>query len=66
MRHERCDVPSVAVGVGDHAARNGERHLGLTDGVHAFAEELRAGGHTVHTLDLFDGQRPASSDDGMG
>jgi dienelactone hydrolase len=40
-------------------------HLqGLTDGVRAFAEELRAGGHTVHTPDLFDGQRPESIDDG--
>ena len=34
-------------------------HLqGLTEGVRAFAGELRAGGHTVHTPDLFDGQRP--------
>ena len=33
---------------------------GLTDGVRAFAEELRAGGHVVHTPDLFDGERPAS------
>jgi dienelactone hydrolase len=40
-------------------------HLqGLTDGVLAFAGELRAGGHTVHTPDLFSGQRPASIDDG--
>ena len=40
-------------------------HLrGLTDGVRAFADELRAGGHTVHTPDLFDGQRPMSIDDG--
>jgi dienelactone hydrolase len=38
---------------------------GLTDGVRAFAEELRAGGHTVHTPDLFDGQRPATIDDGI-
>ena len=38
---------------------------GLTDGVCAFAEELRAGGHTVHTPDLFDGQRPATIDDGI-
>ncbi|HXL19220.1 MAG TPA: dienelactone hydrolase, partial [Streptosporangiaceae bacterium] len=38
---------------------------GLTDGVHAFAEELRAGGHTVHTPDLFDGERPATIDDGV-
>lgn len=30
---------------------------GLTPGVVAFAELLRAAGHTVHTPDLFDGQR---------
>jgi dienelactone hydrolase len=29
--------------------------LGVTDGVVAFAERLRASGHTVHTPDLFDG-----------
>ena len=28
---------------------------GLTAGVRAFADQLRAGGHTVHTPDLFDG-----------
>ncbi len=39
--------------------------LGLTDGVRAFAEELCAGGHTVHTPDLFDGDRPATIDDGV-
>ena len=38
---------------------------GLTDGVRAFAEGLRAGGHTVHTPDLFDGERPATVDDGL-
>jgi dienelactone hydrolase len=38
---------------------------GLTDGIRAFAEELRAGGHTVHTPDLFDGERPATIDDGI-
>jgi dienelactone hydrolase len=38
---------------------------GLTDGVRAFADELRAGGHTVHTPDLFYGQRPATIDDGI-
>jgi len=38
---------------------------GLTDGVRAFADELRAGGHTVHTPDLFDGERPATIDDGI-
>jgi dienelactone hydrolase len=38
---------------------------GLTDGVRAFAGELRAGGHTVHTPDLFDGERPATIEDGI-
>ncbi|MFG3299811.1 dienelactone hydrolase family protein [Micromonospora chersina] len=37
---------------------------GLTDGVRAFADQLRAGGHTVHTPDLFDGERPTTIDDG--
>jgi dienelactone hydrolase len=37
---------------------------GLTDGVRAFAEALRAGGHTVHTPDLFDGELPATITDG--
>jgi dienelactone hydrolase len=38
---------------------------GLTDGMRAFAEQLSAGGHTVHTPDLFDGDRPATVDDGI-
>ena len=38
---------------------------GMTDGVRAFAEELRVGGHTVHTPDLFDGELPATIDDGL-
>jgi dienelactone hydrolase len=38
---------------------------GLTKGVGAFAEELRAGGHTVHTPDLFDGSRPTSIETGI-
>lgn len=38
---------------------------GLTDGVAAFAEELRAAGHTVHTPDLFDGRTFATIDEGM-
>lgn len=38
---------------------------GLTDGVRAFAEQLRAGGHTVHTPDLFDGELPATVDEGL-
>ena len=38
---------------------------GLTDGVLAFAEELRAGGHGVRTPDLFEGERPATIEDGV-
>jgi dienelactone hydrolase len=38
---------------------------GLTDGVRAFAGQLQAGGHTVHTPDLFGGERPATIDDGI-
>ena len=38
---------------------------GLTPGVVAFADELRAAGHTVHTPDLFDGQTFGSIDEGM-
>jgi dienelactone hydrolase len=38
---------------------------GLTDGMLAFAEQLRAGGHTVHTPDLFEGQRPQTVEDGV-
>jgi dienelactone hydrolase len=38
---------------------------GLTEGVRAFAEQLRAGGHTVHTPDLFDGERAATVEDGI-
>jgi len=38
---------------------------GLTDGVRAFADELRAAGHTVHTPDLFAGERPASIELGV-
>ncbi|SCL65441.1 dienelactone hydrolase family protein [Micromonospora chersina] len=37
---------------------------GLTDGVRALADQLRAGGHTVHTPDLFDGERPSTIDEG--
>ncbi|TFI18047.1 dienelactone hydrolase, partial [Micrococcus endophyticus] len=29
--------------------------LGLTDGVRALAAQIEAGGHTVHTPDLYDG-----------
>ena len=38
---------------------------GLTPGVIAFADELRAAGHTVHTPDLFDGRTFDSIDEGM-
>ena len=38
---------------------------GLTDGVRAFADELRAGGHTVHTPDVFDGELPATIEEGI-
>jgi dienelactone hydrolase len=38
---------------------------GLTDGMLAFADRLSAGGHTVHTPDLFGGDRPATVDDGI-
>ncbi|MGC4894308.1 dienelactone hydrolase family protein [Micromonospora sp. DT31] len=38
---------------------------GLTDGVRAFADSLAADGHTVHVPDLFEGERPASIDDGI-
>jgi dienelactone hydrolase len=38
---------------------------GLTPGVRAFADELRAAGHTVHTPDLFDGRTFQSIDEGM-
>jgi len=38
---------------------------GLTDGMRAFADELRAGGHTVHTPDLFDGELPATVKEGI-
>ena len=39
---------------------------GLTTGVVAFADELRAAGHTVHTPDLFDGHTFDSIDEGVG
>src|SRR5579875_3861817 len=38
---------------------------GLTDGVRAFADRLRAGGHTVHTPDLYDGERADSIEAGL-
>ena len=39
--------------------------LGLTDGVLGLAERLRAGRHTVHTPDLFAGERPAILEAGL-
>lgn len=39
---------------------------GLTDGVKAFADDLREAGHTVHTPDLFDGRTFASIEEGFG
>lgn len=38
---------------------------GLTRGVQAFADDLRAAGHTVHTPDLFDGRTFPSIDEGV-
>ena len=38
---------------------------GLTDGVRAFAERLRAAGHVVHTPDLFGGETAASIEAGL-
>ena len=38
---------------------------GLTEGVRRLADELRAGGHTVHTPDFFDGATYASIDEGF-
>jgi dienelactone hydrolase len=38
---------------------------GLTRGVRAFADELRAAGHTVHTPDLFDGRTFATLQEGL-
>ena len=38
---------------------------GLTPGIKAFADDLRAAGHTVHTPDLFDGRLFDSIEDGM-
>ena len=38
---------------------------GLTEGVRAFADRLRAAGHTVHTPDLFDGRTFDTIEEGM-
>lgn len=40
--------------------------LGCTDGVRAFADELRAAGHTVHVPDLYDGHTFDDLDAGIG
>jgi len=39
---------------------------GLTEGVRAFADDLRQAGHTVHTPDLFDGRTFGSIEEGFG
>ena len=39
--------------------------LGQTDGFLAFAEQLRAAGHTVHTPDLFDGRTFGTLEEGV-
>ena len=38
---------------------------GQTPGFHAFADELRSAGHTVHTPDLFEGRTFGSIDEGV-
>ena len=40
--------------------------LGLTPGISAFADELRAAGHTVHTPDLFEGRTFSTIQEGVG
>jgi dienelactone hydrolase len=39
---------------------------GLTEGVRAFADELRAAGHHVHTPDLYEGKTFTDLTDGVG
>ena len=39
--------------------------LGQTTGFHAWADELRRAGHTVHTPDLFDGRTFGTIDEGV-
>jgi len=39
---------------------------GQTPGFSAFADQLRAAGHAVHTPDLYDGKTFAALDDGVG
>jgi dienelactone hydrolase len=38
---------------------------GVTPGIRAFADQIRAAGHTVHVPDLFDGRTFDSIDEGM-
>jgi dienelactone hydrolase len=38
---------------------------GQTEGLHAFADELRQAGHTVHAPDLFEGRTFGSIDEGL-
>ena len=38
---------------------------GQTPGFHAFAEDLRQAGHTIHTPDLFEGRTFGSIDEGL-
>ncbi len=40
--------------------------LGLTPGCLAFAEDLRAAGHVVHTPDLYEGNTYSNLEDGIG
>ncbi len=40
--------------------------LGLTPGVTEFADQLREGGHTVHTPDLYEGHTFRTVEDGVG
>ncbi len=39
--------------------------MGQTEGFHAFADELRGAGHTVHTPDLFEGRTFGSIEEGV-
>jgi dienelactone hydrolase len=38
--------------------------MGVTEGVRAIADQLRADGHTVHLPDLFEGELPATREEG--
>jgi dienelactone hydrolase len=58
LHHPHLEIAVAEVLLFHHAQ-------GLTPGVVAFADELRAAGHTVHMPDLFDGRTFASIDEGM-